>query len=83
MISLFLSPEQVSELDAVVHTKDGDKHYLKRLQSVPLKAVFTTLMGTIVIIQRRHTLNVKIRFSHAFVNLWLVNSQIGFLGYSL
>ena len=50
MISLFLSIEQVSELDAVVHTKDGDKHYLKRLQSVPLKAVFTTLMGTIVII---------------------------------
>ena len=83
MISLFLSPEQVSELDAVVHTKDGDKHCLKRLQSVPLKAVFTTLMGTIVIIQRRYTLNVKIRFSHAFVNLWLVNSQIGFLGYSL
>ena len=50
MISLFLSIEQVSELDAGVHTKDGDKHYLKRLQSVTLKAVFTTLMGTIVII---------------------------------
>ena len=45
MISLFLSPEQVSELDAVVHTKDGDKHYLKRLQSVTLKAVFNRLMG--------------------------------------
>jgi len=45
VISLFLSPEQISELDAIVHSKDGDKHYLKRLQSVPLKAVFTTLDG--------------------------------------
>jgi hypothetical protein len=50
MISHFLSPEQASELDAIVHSKDCDKHYLKRLQSVTLKAVFTRLMGTVVII---------------------------------
>ena len=38
MIYISLSPEQVSELDAIMQSKDCDKRYFKRLQSVKLNA---------------------------------------------
>ena len=38
MIYLSLSPEQVSELDALMKSKACDKRYFKRLQSVKLNA---------------------------------------------
>ena len=38
MIYLSLSPEQVSELDTVMQSKDCNKRYFKRLQSVKLNA---------------------------------------------
>jgi len=38
MISLSLSPDQVSELDTVMQSKECSKRYFKRLQSVKLNA---------------------------------------------
>lgn len=38
MIYLSLNPEQVSELNTVMQSKDCDKRYFKRLQSVKLNA---------------------------------------------